>query len=601
VSTLRLYRLVPRRVRRRLLASMPLSRKLRLARWVFRSPAEEDRAGLGPAGAPRRLRRRDRRRVRPRISDDATPQSVREHNLDLVVRALDEAGVGYFCLPRPGLRSAVAVELDDQPVVRHLLREDPRLRHAHVRYTRVGRAAHRRRRGRPGPAGPPDPMQVLRVWEPVTSQSGTWMLGEGYACDIEFWRRAEDRLQGPRAGQAYGAVPRDDPPATVPEWVLNPHLPASPHTRRRLTRATLAHPPIDRVEFPIDAVYTWVDGADPHWQRRKAAALSALTAPGALTDAGPPTGADSPALECDATGSARYTSRDELRYSLRSVICFAPWIQRIFLVTDDQLPPWLDPDHPMITMVTHRDLFGDTGRLPSFNSHAIESRLHLIPGLAEHVLYLNDDVFLGRPLLPSTFFLANGIARYFPSPAAIDPLPPAPDEATVTIAAKNNRQHLIDIFGRGVTQKMRHVPHALRRSVLVEIEQRLPDAVLATAAHQFRHPQDLAMVSSLHHYWSFLGGTSVPGRIRYAYGAIGHPSTPVKLARLLATRSYDVFCLNDVGSATDDLEQRRMLADFLPAYLPFRAPFELPEPETARRARLTATERATRFSGIRSG
>jgi hypothetical protein len=581
VSTLRLYRLVPRRVRRRLLATVPLSRKLWLARKVFRPPAGEDST---------------------RVGDDATPQSVREHNLDLVLKALDEAGLRHFCLPRPGLRSAVAVDADDQAQVWHLLRTDPGLRHARVRHTRVGRAARRRRpRRRRAAALTSDPMQVLRIWQPITSPSGTWILGEGYACEIEFWRRTEDRWQGPRAGHPYGVVPLDDPPATVPEWVLNPHLPASPHSRRRPTRASLAHPPIDRVLFPVDAVYTWVDGADPHWQQRKAAALSALTASGVRTGASAPTDNDTPASDCDATGSARYASRDELRYSLRSLICFAPWIRRIFLVTDDQLPAWLDPDHQMITVVTHRDLFGDTGRLPCFNSHAIESRLHRIPDLAEHVLYLNDDVFLGRPLPPSTFFLANGIARYFPSPASIDPLPPSPAEPTVTVAAKNNRQHLLDVFGRGVTQKMRHVPHALRRSVLVEIEQRLPDAVLATAGHQFRHPQDLAMVSSLHHYWSFLGGTSVPGRIRYAYGDIGHPSTPVKLARLLATRSYDVFCLNDVGSTTDDTEQHRMLADFLPAYLPFRAPFELPDPETARRARLTATERVDRFSRIRSG
>jgi hypothetical protein len=44
---------------------------------------------------------------------------------------------------------------------------------------------------------------------------------------------------------------------------------------------------------------------------------------------------------------------------------------------------WLDTEYPGITVVSHREIFGDTGRLPTFNSHAIESRLHRIPGLAE--------------------------------------------------------------------------------------------------------------------------------------------------------------------------------------------------------------------------
>ena len=41
---------------------------------------------------------------------------------------------------------------------------------------------------------------------------------------------------------------------------------------------------------------------------------------------------------------------------------------------------WLDTDNPRITVVDHRELFGDRGRLPTFNSHAIESQLHHIPG-----------------------------------------------------------------------------------------------------------------------------------------------------------------------------------------------------------------------------
>src|SRR5699024_11177654 len=129
------------------------------------------------------------------------------------------------------------------------------------------------------------------------------------------------------------------------------------------------------LDFPIDAVYTWVDDADQAWRERRAAAA----------------GEDPPSPL--AGGSIRFRNRDELRYSLRSLFAYAPWIRNVYVVTDAQRPSWLDDD-PRITVVDHRELFPDDSVLPFFNSHAIESVLHRIPGLAEHFLYLNDDVFL---------------------------------------------------------------------------------------------------------------------------------------------------------------------------------------------------------------
>jgi hypothetical protein len=134
-------------------------------------------------------------------------------------------------------------------------------------------------------------------------------------------------------------------------------------------------------------------------------------------------------------------------------------------------------------------------------------------------------------------------------------------DAPVTAAGKNNRRHVEEILGRSIAQKMQHVPYALQKSVLEEIEQSLPDEVRQTAGHQFRHPGDLA-----------------------------HPSTPVQLAFLLAKRHCDVFCLNDTDSAEVALaEQAAMMADFLPQYFPFRSPFELPDDVAEQRAAFSAT------------
>ena len=47
---------------------------------------------------------------------------------------------------------------------------------------------------------------------------------------------------------------------------------------------------------------------------------------------------------------ARFRQIDELRYALRSVYVFAPWIRRIFIATDSPTPHWL-ADHPKVTVV----------------------------------------------------------------------------------------------------------------------------------------------------------------------------------------------------------------------------------------------------------
>jgi hypothetical protein len=63
------------------------------------------------------------------------------------------------------------------------------------------------------------------------------------------------------------------------------------------------------------------------------------------------------------------------------------------------------------------------------------------------------------------------------------------------------------------------------------------------------------------------------------YTDLADGSTPFKLARLLRDRHLDAFCLNDTdSSASAAADQEALLGDFLPAYLPFRTPFELAHP-----------------------
>jgi hypothetical protein len=546
-------------VQHKVLRHLPAERRLTVARWVVPLDAA-DHGGRGKLGRFSPLSGGGRggwMGVAVRVTDRATPAGVRRENLDRVVTALETAAIEWFRVPVHSLTgSAIAVREEDRNRVIGLLEtlsaSDAGLLEVIRPKGRTGRRGRRR-------------AEVLRLSRPVTDPGATLVFGPEYGCEIEFWRTVDGNLTGPRPNPVADVVPAGEPIVDAPEPVFGSFSsPSDPAAYRTREIFTMVSP--DRVGFPIDVVYTWVDGGDPVWHERKAAALRENGWVSEVSE--------------QAANDSRYASRDELRYSLRALHAFAPWVRHIFLVTADQVPDWLDTTRPDLTVVSHREIFGDTGRLPTFNSQAIESRLHRIPGLAEHFLYLNDDVFLGRPVPPEMFFTPGGLTRFFPSPALVDSAPRLPTDPPANSAGKNNRRLIQQAFGRVLTRKMKHTPHPSRRSVLAEIELRFAEHVSATAGHQFRHPDDISMLSSLQQYYAYLTGRAAPGDIQYMYTDLADPATPMRLARVLHDRHLDAFCLNDTDSSPAAAqEQAALLADFLPSYLPFPSPYELTGPQ----------------------
>lgn len=139
----------------------------------------------------------------------------------------------------------------------------------------------------------------------------------------------------------------------------------------------------------IDLVYLWVDGNDPAWQAKRNAFI------GKTEDNSP--------VNC----KGRYANNDELKYSLRSIEKYAPWIRRIFIVTDNQIPEWIDTSNPKIKIIDHTDIM-PAESLPCFNSSVIEHFLYRIPGLAEHFLFANDDMFVNKEVTADDFFTPEG-------------------------------------------------------------------------------------------------------------------------------------------------------------------------------------------------
>ncbi|WP_375477976.1 Stealth CR1 domain-containing protein [uncultured Jatrophihabitans sp.] len=398
---------------------------------------------------------------------------------------------------------------------------------------------------------------LARFWSVA---DGALEYGLEHGVQIEFWTRDGGDVVAPAVN---AAAARADASFLAPATIRA-------EGRDRPSIALFDQTFLGEVDFPIDAVYTWVDGDDPAWRERMARARAAEH------------GVE---YHPAAQGAHRYANRDELRYSLRSLDSYAPWIRHVYLVTDAQSPAWLRRDHPRLTVVDHRDIYTDASALPVFNSSAIISQLHHIPDLSEHYLYFNDDVFLGRDVRPETFFLGSGQALVFPA-ALTRPFGPAHagEQPQINIT-KNIRSLLEAELRRSVSTALRHTPYPQLRSVNYELEDRFADVLGATARRRFRHHEDVAQ-DQLFHYYAQAVGRAVPtSDLGYAYLNIGVAAEALhRMRRVLAARDVDVLCLNDSPEPGEEPVSDRDVVAFLDAYFPLASDFEARPDANARSA-----------------
>jgi len=221
-------------------------------------------------------------------------------------------------------------------------------------------------------------------------------------------------------------------------------------------------------------------------------------------------------MHASAGAASRFFNRDELRYSLRSLDRFAPYVRRVFLVTADQRPAWL-ADHPDLSLVSHRDLFPDPSHLPTYNSHAIEAHLHRIEGLSEHFIYLNDDVLFSSPSRSEDFFDDCGRSVLYEDERDIawSPSDKRFDQPAQS-AARNCSRWLEARYGFQVRNRIEHVPYALHRSVLEEVWKWIPDPMEATSSHRTRHPDDISIASCFAPWFAACTGRAVRESDRHA-------------------------------------------------------------------------------------
>lgn len=286
----------------------------------------------------------------------------------------------------------------------------------------------------------------------------------------------------------------------------------------------------------IDIVFSWVDGDDPEHQRKK---KSYLYNDAAFND-----------IEDKAIKDYRWSNNNELIIALKSIYNFCPWVNKIWIITDNQTPNIYNfPENfkSKITIVDHKEIFqGYNEFLPTFNSRTIETFLWRIQGLSEKFIYLNDDMFFLKPVNPTDFFILNNPVLRGNYRASFN---------------KNLTLHqqgilsgsMISGFKKDIFFRQGHAPYVLIKSQLEKLFNEYREIFEKNIEHKFRSREQFLSVSLFYHC-SLLNYNCVVNfkkdylHLSEAVCKNANREELIKLLKKTNQKKYKFLCINDLGS-----------------------------------------------------
>lgn len=270
-----------------------------------------------------------------------------------------------------------------------------------------------------------------------------------------------------------------------------------------------------------------------------------------------------------------------LRYGLRSLDMYLPNLRRVYLLTKrPQVPSWLDTDRDDVRVVHHDEIIAPEF-LPTFNSFTIVSHLHLLPGLGERVIYLEDDMMLSSPLAGGSCFDAAGQPYSFveagtlPRQADVDPA----KESPWNLALAHTAEVLDQRHGVQAWQRLHHGPLPFFREQYGEVMERYAEEIAATRAERFRSgacvaPEVLFTLDMMARGLQTPAPEMTPRMKGYASLENIWLVTAAQLA-WLRWRGSQTLCLNDSFGDAPNPRVERLVLGWLERCFPKKSRFEL--------------------------
>ena len=299
----------------------------------------------------------------------------------------------------------------------------------------------------------------------------------------------------------------------------------------------------------VDYVIPFVDGSDPKWLRVYSKYSSMLKR------------------------ASRSRDWDTLRYQLRSIETFMPWINNIYIILsigDSQIPKWLNMGNEKIKIVWDWEIVPER-HIPTFNSNVIDLYIPRIEGLSEHFLYACDDYIITKPRQESDFFTDNGeikldVRTYrfkrsiysmsvFNSVKLLNP-------NGVTQAVIDNKTYYYCLWSNHTV-----VPHIKSKDVLFLAEH---EQEIERSLSMFRTISNLTWLIYPLNMQS--KGLLLPSDIKIKRTTLRYLEDIDKIS----FKNFDVVVINDGYIDNDWLEAKKELVTKMQNFLPTESSFEVP-------------------------
>ena len=328
----------------------------------------------------------------------------------------------------------------------------------------------------------------------------------------------------------------------------------------------------------IDFVIPWVDGSDKNWIKEKNKYSK---------------------VKIDESNSdIRYRDWGLLKYWFRAIEKNTPWVNKIYFITCNQKPEWLNEKNEKLVLINHEDYIPKEC-LPTFNVNAIEDNLFRLKDLSENFVYFNDDFFIINEMKKEDFFI-NGIPRdsfcfnavsakcdnnciehmilndgaiiekYFNKHETIKKL--KYKIFNIKYGIKNNLKSLLllpwDNF-TGIDNP--HVPTPYIKSEMEKVWKLEEESLMETSIHKFRNKDDINIW--IFRYWNLFNGNFIPRTTKKSkFYSLKNDNS--ELFRIMEDNKIQMICINDSDINLDyESVKEELIKEFEKLY-PEKSSFE---------------------------
>ncbi len=341
-------------------------------------------------------------------------------------------------------------------------------------------------------------------------------------------------------------------------------------------------------ESPIDFVIPWVDGSDMEWRKLK----------------GKYEGLEKTIID---SSDVRYRDYGLLKYLFRGIEEFTPWVNKVYFITNGQIPSWLNLQSDKLKWIRHEDYISKE-YLPTFSANPIELPLHQIDSLSDRFVYFNDDFFLIQPLSESHFF-KNGLPVLSPQSSFTVPHDGYDQFAHLMLnnvmlinshfnarnVIRSNKRNWISPCRVGLKSALHnsvpmclgyftgfsnpHLPSPFLKDVYKEVWNEESDLLSETMKHRFRSNDDFTQY--LFYDWQLVTKRFVATK-RKKLGRYFEIQKEIagndKLIDAIVRQTYPVVCINDKmnGMSESQFEEvTELLNKAFESILPRKSSFEI--------------------------